>query len=1793
MKNTRILLALLIAITAASCSDSNRVKLLETNAREEVPVLGNLTFVFNKNLAPDSLLNQWQTEKYITFTPEIEGRFRWLNSNELVFSPSKALKPATQYKAVLQKSLTRYTRFLLAKSDPVAFHTPLLAVQQATGMWVSREANTADIVPEITLQFNYKVKPTQVAASLKVTNAGNNLPFKLQSEQVSEQVVLRLTNVKPEDKDLKLHINLDNGILPVEGLTPTEKTIETEVLLPSPFSIIVSDVTAEHDGVKGTVKLFCSQQIDENQPIENFVKVNPSVKLKIETTDDGLVLSSSDFDVDKSYDLMVMRGLKGIVGGTVKEPFTRAITFGKLQPSVSFVDGNGVYMAGKGNSNLEVKIVNVPKIKVMISKIYENNLLANNKYGYYHDYYDDYEGEDYGDEYVSDYENTLGDVVYEKEINTADLPAYRSSRLFHFSFPDNLPDFKGIYYISIRSVDEYYISDSKYVSLSDLGLISRTGKDAVYVFANSIASAQPIGGVTVTAYGLNNQKIGTAQTNGSGYAEIPLTNKNMKGFEPAMITARSGNDFNYMPMSRTRVETSRYDIGGVRNNATGLRAFVYGDRDIYRPGETVHFSAVVRNSSWQLPGEVPVKARIVLPGGQELKVLKKTLNQQGSMESAFTLSNAAVSGQYSIEIYSGSDVLLTSKSVLVEEFMPDRIKVTTALEKKFYQPGEKMKLDILAENYFGPPASGRKYEAELQFKEKEFISKRFPDYDFNLSDNSNYYESQLAEGETDDEGKAIENFEVPDYMRDRGVLQADVFTTVFDENGRPVSRALSVPVYSQNTFYGIKTDGYGYYALNQPVRFYMAAVNKDDKPLSGARVKLLIIKHDYKTVLSKSGSYFRYESQMVDKTLIDKELILGAGGSYYDFVPRSPGDYEIRITRPGGNACVSRSFYSYGWWGNYGSSFAVNREGQIDISLDKEKYENGESARILFKTPFSGKMLVTLEQDRVISYQYVDVNNRAASLTIPVNGAYVPNVYVTATLIKPHKESEIPLTVAHGFASISVEDQANKLPVSINAAPKSRSKTRQKIKVKTAPGAKVTLAAVDEGILQITGFKTPDPYGFFYAKKALETRSYDLYPLLLPEIKGTKSSTGGDGFDLSKRVNPLPNKRVKLVSSWSGITDSESGDITFEVDIPQFSGEIRLMAVAYKNNSFGNAESSLTVADPLVISSGIPRFLSPGDTAYISVNLANTTEKTVSTSVKVTATGGLQVINGGYDANIAAAKESRQIIKITAPNTTGTGKIIVQASAFGESFSEETDITIRPASSLKKESKTGQIAAGKTMSVAIPGGYYKGSDKSKLMVSRSPVLQFGQHLNYLIQYPYGCSEQIVSQAFPQLYYADLTEGLSKNDDGKSFAASNVNETIRLLKMRQTYNGGITLWENSGQENWWATAYAAHFLLEAKQAGFEVDKSLLNQMLEYLSARVKQRSKSEYSYNRNGNVRYAPKEAAYSLLVLAIAGKPEVSVMNYYKHTPDELTPDSRFMLSAAYAIAGDKQKYREMLPGNFEQQNYVPEDGGSFASPIRDLAISLYVLQLADASNPMIAGMANRLSISMNGSNWLSTQERSFGLLALGKIARSQAGSTATAVVKVNGKILGKMDNTTLTIDHIKSAKEISIETQGNGNIYYFLQTEGIATEPAKQEDNYISIRRNFYDRYGREKALTDFKTTELIVIELTLTNAYSNRVENIVVTDLLPAGFEIENTRIKQLPDMHWIKAASEPNHTDVRDDRINLFVNLTDKQQKYYYAVRAVTAGNYVLGPVMADAMYRGDIYSSSGGGRIIIHP
>ncbi|MDJ0365118.1 MG2 domain-containing protein [Hymenobacter sp. H14-R3] len=1832
MRQRRLLPLLLLALLATfSCSKKDAQTQADAQAQaagEEIDPYQNLVFSFDEPVVNASQVNRWDTTRYVQFEPAIKGKFKWMNDGrELVFSPLEPFRPSTAFSANLRSATlpSGKQKLTLSRSK---FHTPFLELKAAQVFYGrSRRAGGAELRANVL--FNYAVRPADLRPLLQLSQGGRPVAFTLTTAEPGRTLALTIT--QEVDVNQPLHFEIGGGLQAVAGSQPTAGPLQAEAEVPDQQTLQVRELTGQVLNGQAAVTILTNQPVSVAD-IQPLLSVSPSVPFEIEALESGLLLRGG-FEVGKDYQIKITPGLRGALGGQLTESFNQSVSFGNSEPSISFASSDkALYLNAMGSRNLGLRLNEVANVQVTVAKIYASNiqdvLRGDKQYG------SDGGGGEEGDEgggedgeYVDHsyqyYElENRGDVLFTRTYATAGLVKQNGMHLLNFNLKDlefSAP-LKGLYVIRVQDTEHLWLREEKLVTFTDLGMIARQNASGeAVVFLNSLRTARPVGGATVRFISTSNQVMGTATTNGQGVARYDsVAGSRLK---LGMVTATQGSDFTFISLPKSRVETSRFEVGGLTSNAAHYQAFLYGDRDLYRPGDTIHTNVVVRTDDWRTPAAgLPVKVRLLLPTGKEYASLGEKLSATGVVASRFILPATVMTGLYSLEVLTGNDVLLTSKQVSVEEFIPDRLKVSVAAAPAVLRAGQTVAATVQAQNLFGPPAVGRKFEVEFSLKEKTFSAPKYDGYSFSLrsgtgrsasmiSGIAERFQKEVRQGETDATGRGTADYTLPD-VRDLGTLEGVAFATIFDETGRPVNRLATFEVQTQAVMFGIEQVS-DLVSTRQELSVKLAALTPAGRPVQ-AEAQVQVVRLLWETVLERQGGRLVYNSQKREQVLQNQGVMVDAN-SALTFTPTYSGEYEIRLSRPGAGTYVAAHFYAYGNGDTAGNSFEVNNEGEVTIEADKPKYEPGETAQLLLKTPFPGRVLITVERNRVFEHFYVDTDQKSAKVRVPIRPGYAPNVYITATAIRPITDNSLPLTVARGFVPLIVEKPSTHLPVALTVAAKSRSQTFQTIEVRTAPRAQVTLAVVDEGILQRKNYQTPDPYGYFYQKRALEVSAFDIYPFLLPELGS--SSSGGDAADMAKRTSPVPSRRVKLVAMWSGLlTADASGLVRYKIRVPQFSGALRVMAVAYKDDAFGNAEQTMKVADPVVISTALPRFMSPGDTIDVPVTLTNTTKNQifakvvkqlsgplVSAEPEVVGPHGIRYIPEEWIVPLRPGAEYRQLFHVSAKGVgNGTVKVVVTGvKGTTETFSETIEIPIRPASPLEMRTGSGEATASAPATLNLRTDFLPSSQHSKLVLSRSPLTQFAKDLSYLLDYPYGCLEQTVSAAFPQLYFGDLATTLAqKTGTGRKAQRYNPNynvqEAIRKIESMQLYNGSLSYWPGGDYDNWWATAYAAHFLIEAKQAGFAVNQSTLNKVLSYLQLRLKKRETEAYQYfTVDGLARQriiAKREITYSLYVLALAGRQDAVALNYYKANRPLLTPDARFLLASTFALGGQQRAFREVLPTQFTAEKSSRELGGSFSSPIRDEALALNALLEADPTNPQVASIARQLSRQMKTAPYLNTQERAFGLLALGKIARKSLASTAVATLFADGKEIGKFDGKDLTVNNVTNRK-LTIKASGAGTLYYFWEAEGIsAGGQVREEDSYLKVRRQFLTRTGQPVGAAGIRQNDLVVVKLTIQAAdAAGEVKNVAITDLLPAGLEIENPRLGVTREIAFVANADQPDYLDVRDDRLNIFTTVTTKPKVFYYLVRAVSKGTFKLGPVSADAMYNAEYHSYNGAGTV----
>lgn len=1815
MKKISLIFAIIALAAAVSCSPNKRVKILTSNFTGNEPVKenSNLFARFNVAIAKDEGLNEWDSTAYFDIKPKVPGVYKWTTPNELIFSPVNSLAPDTEYELSLS---SKFKALIPAgygppKNNLYKFRTREFEIESAFSSWNKPESKGGSPILSITFQLSHGLAGSDARSKIQFKIDGKEREFKI-ADFGDKSVRLEIPDANLDLGNKKAEIKILQGAKLSIFDYQTKKDVSKEFKISSVEDFKITGAkTAERDG-DPVVQIHANLGVEKNQEVSKFVEFSPDVDFLTEVNESGILVSGT-FDYGETYELTVKKGLLSEFGSETAKNFSFSINFADIEPKLEFAEEDAMYLSSATLKNVELSLHGPDSVTVDIYKVYENNLLrffqSGRNYGWY---WDEETDEDY--DYYYYHIGDKGDKIFSETFKTKDLERRGSSYLLKLDFADKLADMKGVYVVKVSDENRIWLQDSRIVAISDIGLFAKSGKNELLVWANSIKSGSSLSSARIRVISSTNQGIAEKRTNSEGIAEFSDFEIGGVQFSPALVAASYGGETNYLLLDyKTQIEMSQYDdVGGAYN--TGQRAFLYGDRDLYRPGDTVIAAGIVRNEDMGTPDGAPVKVKLFTPSDKLYKELHINLNSEGGFSEKIYVPTGMTTGSYRITAELPNGTVLATRYINIEDFIPDRIKYELELDSENYEIGDEVKVSASVRNLYGPPAANRKYELDFSMNYKTFDSEKFPDYTFALFDGDRLsgkvnIDWKRREGKTDEEGNLREIIKLDEKFKNSGMISGRVEATVFDETGRTVERSKSFEVQTQDDFLGIgRFDRW--VGTDKPLKIPLVVVDKEDN-VKSRKVKIEIYRYYWETVLVRRSEYsYYYDSRKQTEKIKEFEHEVSGETSSFSFTPNLSGSYEIKAYLPGSKNYVSRGFYAYSYGTTEETSFKVEKEGSISIEADKDSYEIGSKAELLFKAPFDGKMLVTVDRESNLEHYIVQVKDRSAKLSLTIDKEFFPNVYVTATLIKKLSDRSTPLTSAYGCKAIKIKNERLRLPVEILAADKSRSKTKQTIKIKSAPDKEifVTLAAVDEGILQIKDYQTPDPFGYFYRKIALQTSAYSLYPFLFPELEPfAQTPGGGEGSGLlEKRSNPMQAKRVKLLAYWSGVLKTDHrGEANYVLDIPEFSGEVRLMACAYKGKAFGSAEKSMTISDPVVISAAVPRFLSPNDSFDMLTTIANTTDNKTGAKVSVKLEGPLKIVETpGEKIELTANAETQVNYRIQAENNVGLAKIRIKVDTPGESFTKTIDIGVRSPVGLVKDSKSGKLEPGESKTLSVGDKYIKGTIDASAVLAISPLVEFSNDLRYLIGYPYGCVEQTTSKAFPQLALRDLYKATSsEKDDLDRQIDDNIRRAIDKLTAMQLYDGSLSFWLGGNRPSWYGSVYAYHFLKEAEAAGYYVSSSTLAELEDYIIDKLGDLETTHYSRYYNGEwtqIERYPRTAAYSLFVLAINGKPQVSKMNFLKSKPELLTQDSKFLLAAAYYAAGDKNEINGFVPA-FQLKKEKAETGGSFSSPIRDLSLALYALATVKPDDKRNYELARKLAKEIKGRRYLTTQERSFGLMALSKVYDSGSGSFA-ASISYDGAVKGEIGDDVSSVSTKFKDQTVTVKNTGDRPVYYFYESEGLSKDGSYvEEDNYLKVRKSFFTPSGSKITNGKFKQGDLVIVEIKLQSEYEEYIENIVVTDMLPAGFEIENPRLGTAKKYDWMKDKSYADHYDFRDDRVNIFTDLGDSygywysnrdySRTYYYTVRAVTAGKFRMGPVSADAMYNGEYRSYHGAGDVVV--
>ncbi len=1821
----------------------------------EVPEWTDFSITFSEAIVDKSRVGTEVPAEALRFTPAVQGTARWVAPDRISFFLDAPLAPAAQYTVKLTSEINPSEVFQLTGQKEFKFATEPFRVQQ-TRMEFRNDAAREYAIGFGTITFNYPVTTADLKAHLSIElDDGTEIPYQIQTNTLTARTITFETKrIKRSNVNQEIKVKVEKGFKCTGGEIGLEKANVTLVILRGrgTLGVTYSDVR-ESDGTPYISVSFNAPILSDS--VEPYLEVTPAVNYQV-TSNYRNIKIHGDFKRRTTYTLKIRRGLTARNDAVLKQDYMTQLRIPDIRPQIRFL-GAGFFLARKGHLNLGLATINVKRVKLDIEKVFANNLIYVSKLDRW-----------------SRWSRNLGKPIHSEVL---DIPTELNEEVTTpISLEDYLSDeHVGIFKVVVRNEDSRWYSAHQWVLITDLGISAKRAGDNLYVWVKSLATGKPVPAARVKLISDNNQTLLTGTTNWAGFVEFTDVAEKTNDFIPFMITVAKRDDLAFVQLDRHEIATADFDIAGPAYLQKGYEAFLYTSRGVYRPGETVQLAGIVRGPKQRPADSLPTRIEILAPDGRIMRKLRQQTNKSGACDLKIPISDYALTGNY-IAKMKIADRVVGRTQFQVEEFMPDRMKVTLTTDKSTYKLGEVPNVEVNATNLFGPPAVGRKVQASCQLQAVPFIVSEDtlpPGTDvtkwrsFVFGSHTRQFESQrieLGEAKTDAEGKARYQFTIPSTLKAPSLLNGILTASVSEIGGRAVTASHRVVIHPYSHYVGLRRTTTGEVKINQPLHFDYVAVDNTMAVAPGRALKLTLYKVHWNTIL-RQNSAGRYEYVSEPQTTEVKTYALTSAETVQTLTltPSDYGRYRVSLEDIESTATAEIGFYVSGW---RNTPVSMEHPTRLDLTLDKPGYRPGETAKLNIKAPFSGTLLLTVERDRVLSHRTIVMKENTATLSIPVRDNYKPNVYVSGTLTRStsmdtissvNKKSLLPAR-AFGVIPLKIDATRSRLSIEMSLKGKNDAGSTDDIplqanydadisesgEVVVLPNSEVDImfqvhgrrswqkydvciAAVDDGILALTDFQTPNPHDYFYQQRGLKTRSFDLYGGILPEIADVtdNSSTGGDAAlarQRRQRLNTSSIRRVKPVSLWSGFVKTDGngrGSVRFKV--PQFNGKLRLMAVAFAGSNYGATEAYLTVREPIVLTPTFPRFLAGGDKIRVPVTLFNGTGDDGEFTVTLQAAGDVQLLSASSESSafspqpsvkegsLATTKnaltENDQLnreksLSINKKVEVGIeaqvffdigvqdaiGEVTFNLSAQGNGETTKIDVQLPMRSVAPPVTKTGHgaVRAGKPVDFILPSNLIPESSEFSLTLTPFPNVAFADSLRYLVRYPYGCLEQTTSKVFPLLYFSDLARTVEPMLAAEDSVDYYVTSGITKLESMLMSNGQFSYWPGGTYANPWSSIYASHFLVEARKAGYEVADRVYEAMLEGLKTEAKFSPDME-DENDAQKIKTEIALATYASYVLAAAGQPDRGTMHYLKNRgAGGLSDYSHFQLAGAFALSDELETALSMLPvsvlPNFNGKDTEKrETGGTFNSPIRAQAIMLDVLAEVNENHPSIPTLVKNLSeAASDGNRWTTTQDNAFAFLALGKIMQKQADRNYNGTIRINGEDFADFDaNEIRFTDEAWDGTRIQISVKGDGTCYYYWSAFGIQRDSYIEEyEHELQVRRRYFNKDGEELTGT-FVHGDLIVAEISV-KALTANLENVVVVDMLPTGFEIENPRLESRAGIPWLKTQGfKPDYLDIRDDRLIFFGTFPrQRERKFYYALRAVTQGEFTLPPIAAEAMY-----------------
>lgn len=1563
------------------------------------------------------------------------------------------------------------------------------------------------------------------------------------------------------------------------------------------------------DGASAMVLTF-SVPLD---PDQNFASLVHLVDTKTGNPDGGWELSDSLTELrfrhllpNRQLMVTIDANLKALNGAQLGAEQQKKITTRNIEPSVGFAS-KGSLLPTRWAEGLPVIALNVNNVDVNFFRIKSESLP---------EFLADWQSRSALSSWESDTLLKRADLVYTGRFALNPQLNTREQLLLPIAGIDALKQ-PGVYLAVMQQAGRYsYTNPATLFTLSDIGVSLHSYSQEVDVYTQALEAGTPLADINLQLLDGKGHTLAQGKTDNQGHAKFAKDSK------AVLLLAQHGGETSLINLNQPALDLAEFDIAGPQGYSKTL--FAFGPRDLYRPGETLLLNALLRDADGKPVTAQPVKTQLIKPDGQVAHTFMWQ-PQNGLYQYQYPIPQDGPTGDWKVSFNLG-DNQLRYYPFKVEDFLPERMALDLSSNKQPLPIDSEVTFNVTGRYLYGAPAAGNRLQGQVYLRPLREAVPTLPDYEFGMINEENLTRTLSDVDQTlDAEGKSevsIDN----SWNSVRSPLTVILQASLLESGGRPVTRRIDQavwpaevlpgirPLFSKQDIYDYRTDKTVSQSVvdeNSQADFDIVSANAAGQKLAakGLEVRLVRERRDYYWQWSESdGWQSLYDKK--DLVLAREQIDIAANGSTKVSFPVEWGAYRLEVEDPQTHQVSSLRFWAgYSWQDNTDGTDAV-RPDQVKLKLDKPAYQPGDRAKIHIQAPAAGKGYLLVESsDGPLWWQEIDVPEAGIDVDVPINNEWRRHdLYFSALVLRPgDKKQQSTPKRAVGLLHLPLVTEGRKLNLQLQAPARIRPNQMLTVKIKAAVDGKTVphhinllLSAVDAGVLSITGFKTPDPYDAFLGRKRYGVDQYDVYGHLI-EGKGRMASLsfGGDGDeDPLSRGGQKPVTEVTIVAQQAmPVTLDDNGEGEVQIPIPDFNGELRLMAQGWSDQDFGSAESKVVVAAPVIADLATPRFMADGDTSTLALDVTNLSGAAQTLKLNVATSGLISLNQASVEQSVALTQGQRKTISIPIKAANGFGNGQVSLTVSGMKLPDEKlsdyhrswTIGVRPAFPALTRNFATVLHPGEIWQLPPDANAQLSADtlEGRLLLSSKSPLNLARYISELLAYPYGCLEQTTSGLYPSLYTsrAQLAAmGIKTSSD--DVRRHNIDIGIDRLLGMQKENGGFGLWSKDSPEEFWLTAYATDFLIRASQQGYSVSADGLDKASKRLQRYLQDPNQIDVRYSTQpDSTRFAVQ--AYAGLVLAGQQQaPLGALRQLYDKRSAAQSGLPLVQLGIALRMMGDMPRAETAINEGVAkvrpEKNYWLEDYGS---PLRDNALILALL----TENNLLPEVRDRLllslSESLNGQRWLSTQE-SNALFMAGRGLINSAETPWQVNIDGDSQAIAGTSALNRRFDAKQLQQPVILKNSGDAPVYTRFDVTGYPLQAPTESGNVLHIKRNYLAMDGQPLSLASMKSGDLVVVHLDIWA--DSHVPDALVVDLLPAGLELENQNLadssaslgdaaSKLTDLMSEMQQANIKHQEYRDDRYVAAIDVDGyRHVSLLYLARAVTPGSYAVPAPQVESMY-----------------